>query len=340
MHEYAAHTFLEILRHKPQDGVAFDRLVESCHALAQLHIEEKRYPEAINLLQEVLKVKSDYGAHQTFLLAQAKLQEAERIKEQQAAMEEMTAQESGTDVDEFIALLFADQPLETLVPTFDAKDDAEFAEALQSIQAQDFQKASDILEASPEKNRTDAYRLFTLALTQKELERREEALQTLRPLTEANTFNSRVQLWAWLALRSLGEQLDANLIYRTLGVIIQVHVPEKNGVETLAIYLDGRVRHVNANGQILVWDRTEGDISESARNVVYTAQAVANDFPSEQRRDPLKEDSVRISLLTAGGVRVLEDDARRVRQQTSIMSPVFTAGTELLEKLLAIYNAT
>jgi hypothetical protein len=150
--------------------------------------------------------------------------------------------------------------------------------------------------------------------------------------------DSRIQLWAWLELRILGERLDANIIYRTLGVIIQVQIPEQDRVEVLAVYLDGRVRHVTASGQIVVWDRTEGDISDKARNVVYTAQTIVRDIPSEQQREPLKENAVRISLLTVGGIRAIEDDAARVK--TSVIFPVYSAGTELLNTLMAIYNAT
>jgi hypothetical protein len=338
LYEYAAHTFLEILRHKPQDSPAFDMLVDSCHNLAQHYVEQEQYAEAIALTQAVLKVKSDFDVHQTFLLAKAKQQEDELIKEQQAAMEEMAEQEVDTDVNEFVDLLFADQPLEALILTLDAKDDAQFAEALQHIENQAFQEAQALLQGESAKNRENPFRSLALAFAMKQLGREDDARQTLQSLTSANDVDSRIQLWAWLALRALGEQLDPNIIYRTLGVIIQVQIPEQNAVEVLAAYLDGRVRHVTINGQLVVWDRTEGDISDMARSVVYTAQAVARDFPSELQREPLKEDGVRISLLTVGGIRVLEEQSSRIK--TSVMFPVFESGTALLEKLLSIYNAT
>jgi hypothetical protein len=123
-----------------------------------------------------------------------------------------------------------------------------------------------------------------------------------------------------------------------LGVILEVYVPEQDAVEVLATYLDGRVWYISHTGNILLWDLTEGEISDRARNVVYTAQAIARDFPSEQSRPPLSADTIRISLLTCGGVRVLEDNDTRVKQQTSIMSPIYKVGTELLERLLEIYN--
>ncbi len=337
LYEYAAHTFLEILRHKPQDGPAFDQLVASCHKLAQHYIDQKRYAEAISLTQAVLKVRSDYDVHQTFLLAKAKQQEEALVKEQQAEMEDMATQEVNTDVSQFVDLSFADQSLEALVPNLDPKNDAQFAEVLQYIANQAYQEAHDLLLAGLAQNRENPHRSLALALAQKQLGRTDEAILTLEALTSTPDVDSRTQLWAWLALRTLGQQLDPNTIYRVLGVIIQVQNPESNRVELLAVYLDGRVRHVSVNGQIIVWDRTEGDLSDMARNVVYTAQAIARDFPSEQQREPFKENAVRISLLTVGGVRVLEDNVTRI--QNSIAFPVFDSGTTLLEQLLAIYNA-
>ncbi len=337
LYEYAARTFLEILRHNPQDGPAFDRLVASCRELAQYYVDEKRYAEAMSLTQAVLQVRSDYDVHQVFLQAKARQQEEAFVKEQQAAMEEMAEEEVTTDVSQFVDLAFADQSLEALIPTLDAKNDAQFAEALQHMANQAYQDAYSLLQTGSAQNRENPQRLLALALCLKQLGRTDEAIQTLDSLASTPDTDSRTQLWAWLALRTLGQQVDPNTIYRVLGVIIQVHNSERNRIESIIAYLDGRVRHVSADGQIVVWDRTEGDISDMARNVVYTAQAIARDFPSEQQRGTVKEGAIRISLLTVGGVRALEDNESRIKN--SIIFSVFTAGTDLLEKLLAIYNA-
>lgn len=335
--DYAAHTYLEILRHQPEDGPALDRLVDSCHELGKYYTEQERYDEAIRLFQAILKVKSLYPVHQSFLAAKEKKKQAELMKEQQAAIEEVAPQEP-PEIEEFIALLFADQALVNLLPAIDAEGDDEFETALQRLEAGAFQEGYDLLLVSPEKNRTNAYRSLALAYALQQLEREDEAKQTLRQLTTTTTVTSQVQLLAWLGLRSMGEELDPSVIYRVLGVIVEIQLPEHNAVEVLAIYLDGRVRYISHTRNILIWDLTEGDISDRARNVVYTAQAIARDFPSEQERPPLKTDSIRISLLTCGGVRVLEDEATRVKQQASIMSPIYTVGTQLLERLLEIYN--
>lgn len=336
--EYAARTFLEVLRHHPQDGPAFERLIASCHALAKEYVEQGRYADAISLTQAVLKVRSDYDVHQTFLLARAKQQEEALLQEQQAAMESMTEEESDVDTTQFVERAFADQSLEALIPMLEANDDVEFAEALQYVEDGNYEQAQDILySASVAQNRENPYRLLTLAFTQKHLGRTDEAVQTLETVTSAKDMDSRAQLIAWLALRTLGQQLDQNSIYRVLGVVIQVKRPDQPGVEMTAAYLDGRVRHLTGDGDILIWDRADGEIADMARNVVYAANAIARDFPSEQQRDAFRDGAVRISLLTVGGIRVLEDTADRI--QNSLMFPVFESGTALLDRLLAIYNA-
>ena len=337
LYEYAAHTFLEILRHKPQDGPAFDRLVVSCRELAHYYIDEKRYAEAMRLTQAVLKVRSDYDVHQVFLQAKMRRKDEALVKEQQAVMTEMAEEEVHTDVSQFVDLAFADQSLEALLPSLDAKNDTQFAEALQHMANQAYQEAYTLLQTGGAQNRENPQRLLVLALSLKQLGRADEAIQTLNSLTSTPDIDSRTQLWAWLALRTLGQQVDPNTIYRVLGVVIQVHDAELNRIDSLIAYLDGRVRHISVDGRIIVWDRTEGDISDLARSVVYTAQAIARDFPSEQQRDALQDNAIRISLLTVGGVRVLEDTESRINN--SIIFSVFDAGTKLLEQLLAIYNA-
>lgn len=334
--EYAAYTFLEILRNVPQDAPAFEMLVEACHELGKEYIKLQRYDDAVRLFQQVLKTKSSYPIHESLLLAQQKKREAEELKQQQADLQQVTPPQESPEISKFKALLFADQKLEALLLLIDTADDPELGQAIQLFQKQAFQEGYDLLLTSPEKNRTNPYRPLALAYALQQLNRPDDAKNELRQITTQKDADSRVQLWAWLALRGLGEELDQNIIYRVLGVIIEVYIPEKQGVDTLGIYLDGRVRYVNASGNMLVWDRTDGQISDNARSVVYTAQAIARDFPSEQQRVPLTQEKIRITLLTCGGIRALEENETAVRQQTSMISPVFKVGTDLLETIFAI----
>ena len=337
-YDYAALTFLEILRENRRDGPAFDMLVDSCHELGKYYMEQEQYAQAIRIFQEILRVKSSYAVHQSFVLARQKQEEAIAKAREEAAMEAETAVEPPADISEFKALLFADQSLDVILFTITVKDDVEFSEAIGKLEENQFQEAYDILQADPEKNRTDPYRTLAIAFAQQRLGNVEESKQTLRQLATRNDVDSRVRLWAWKALRNMGEQPGANLMDQVLGVIIEVQLPEKNGVDVLAAYSDGKVRYINYSGKILVSERVEGELADLATRVTSTAQTIVSNFPPEQNRLPIKENNTRISLLTSSGIRVLEENVAKVKQRTSIMSSVYMAGTTLLETLLATYG--
>lgn len=57
-------------------------------------------------------------------------------------------------------------------------------------------------------------------------------------------------MWAWTALRALGERPSAMHEGEVLGVVVEVPVDE--GVDVLAAYADGRVRFLGSAGQIVV----------------------------------------------------------------------------------------
>jgi tetratricopeptide (TPR) repeat protein len=335
--DYAAFTFLESLRKNPKDRPAFDLLVDSCHELGKYYMEQEQYDQAIRLFREILQVESSYDVHQSLLLARQKKKEAIAKALEAAALEETTA-ETRADVSEFKSLLFAEQGLDVLLFTLDVEDDAEFREVIEYLKENNFQEAYDILQSAPDKNRANPYRSLALAFAQQRLGNVEESKQTLRQLAKRAEIESRIRLWAWKALRNMGEEPDVDTMYQVLGVIIEVHLPEEDGVDTLAAYSDGSARYINYSGKIIIWDREEGELADLARQVVRNAQTIVRDFPIGQPGLPIKANNIRINLLTPGGTRVSEDSATSVRQQTSVMSPIFSVGTDLLEAILAAYE--
>ena len=317
--DFAAATFLEMLRHRPQDSPAFELLVNSCHKLAQAYMQQEQYDRAIQLFQEILKVKSAYAPgfklttqslenlkkegisggtleglrllenqeftteeeflnavktqigneqavrykelllkyavydeRQRLLLARQKQKEALAKKQETAATaKETTAQPT---VSASTALLFADQSLDALLRTLDPKDDAEFGQALKNIQEQKFQEGYNILQTTPDKNQKNPYRRLAVAFAQQQLGKGEEAKQTLRQLTGAADVEARIKLWAWTALRSLGEQPDQKTAAQVLGVVFEVPIPEQTGFDVLAAYADGSVHYINYSGKAAIWD--------------------------------------------------------------------------------------
>ena len=84
--DYAAYTFLEILRRKPADSPTLDLLVESSHQLGNYYVDQGNYDGAIRLFQEVLQVKSSHAVYQSLLQARKKQEEA-AMQAKEAALE-------------------------------------------------------------------------------------------------------------------------------------------------------------------------------------------------------------------------------------------------------------
>jgi tetratricopeptide (TPR) repeat protein len=74
--DYAALTFLEVLRKNPRDWPSLDMLADSCHELGKYYVQKGKYDRAINLFQEILRVKPVYGVQQSLLLARRQKEEA------------------------------------------------------------------------------------------------------------------------------------------------------------------------------------------------------------------------------------------------------------------------
>ena len=335
--EGAAATFLEILRKNPQDRPTFELLVNACHELGKYYLQQAQYDQAMRLFQAILKVKSSYPVHQSMLLARQKQKEA--LQQQQAQAAAATPKETGAlrSPGAAAAGVFADQSLEALVATLEAKDDAELGAALKALQENKFDAAAQVLQAAPEKNQANPARSLALALAQQKLGKAEDAKQTLRQLTAAANAAAAIKLAAWTALRNLGEQPDQQTAAQVLGVVIEVPIPEQKAFEVLTAYSDGSVQHINVNGRLEVWNNTEGNLADLAKKLVQSAQGSVNDFALAPTRPALQETNVRISLLTAGGVRSRDDNAVSVRQnKTSGLAALFAEGTNLLQ---AIVNA-
>jgi tetratricopeptide (TPR) repeat protein len=341
LYDYAAYTFLELLRRDPHSSPALDLLIEACHELGKYYLEQEAYNRAIVLFQEILRVQPTYDVHQSFLLARQKRKEAELAAVAEAAEAARKAEEAAgvqTDTSQFKAFLFADQSLGTVLSAIQSQD-PDLTQALQHFETQDFDAGYNVLQAEPDKNLTNPLRTLAVAFAARQLGRDDEAVQHLRRLANTPTVDTRLRLWAYSALRSMGEQPEQEIADLVMGVVIEVSLPDKNGVDVLAAYADGAVRYINYSGQTITREQGTGEIARLARDVIQTAQPLVLDFPPEQQRLDVKPNNIRISLLTCGGVRVLEDNATRIRQQGSVMSPIFEVGTTLLEELIASYTS-
>jgi hypothetical protein len=141
---------------------------------------------------------------------------------------------------------------------------------------------------------------------------------------------SRVRV---LAFNRLGALKVAVRPKQLLGTIIEF--PQKNGLDTLAAYADGRVRYINQTGKPGIFEGAPPTVVSKANELMRVSQfAVDRHGPSDEpRRPPPTGDLVRLSFLVSDGLYVGEG-SYEVLIQDPAGGPVLTAGGELLVQLV------
>ena len=78
-----------------------------------------------------------------------------------------------------------------------------------------------------------------------------EAVARLRSVLDSPTLETRIQLWAWAALRELGERPEGKFAFEVLGAVLEM--PSGGAYDTLAGYVDGSARYLNFSGRAIFW---------------------------------------------------------------------------------------
>jgi hypothetical protein len=161
----------------------------------------------------------------------------------------------------------------------------------------------------------------------------EEAKKSLRRLLADPAAEVREKLLAWRALRKLGEKLPPNLSREVVGVVLEV--PIDNWVDTLAAYSDGRARYLNGkNGGVIIREVPDLTSLDSLVNdVIKAAKPLVEKAPVFDKHQPPKSDVVRVSILTYGGIHIIEAKESDIKENHP-MVPVFGASTRLFFALL------
>ena len=154
-----------------------------------------------------------------------------------------------------------------------------------------------------------------------------EMLKTIAGDTDAE---SRVRMLAFNRLRAMKEPVPAKQL---LGTIIEF--PQRNGLDTLAAYVDGRVRYINQTGHPGIFEGAPPGVVAKAHELMRVSQfAVEAHGPSvEPRRPPPDGDMVRLSFLVSDGTYVGEASYESLMDDP-VGEPVLTAGGELLTCLV------
>lgn len=163
----------------------------------------------------------------------------------------------------------------------------------------------------------------------------EEARRSLRKILADPSQEIRSKLWAWKALRDLGERPPAGVSREVHGVVLEV--PVDGWTDTLAAYSDGRVRYINGQGEgkALIWEMADAEpIAPLARELLGASAPLVKTTPAVERHLPPKDGVFRVSVLTHGGIHVAEVGAAEV-ERTPVLAEVYLAGTRLFLTLLA-----
>lgn len=206
-----------------------------------------------------------------------------------------------------------------------------FKELLFADQSLEEQATNYKIESTPSKDNYTHY--FALALDNIRKSKAEEAKKNLKYVLSNSTLESRVHLWAWKALRRLGEKPSANEGRETRGVVIEV--PMDDGYDTLAVYPDGQVRYINYTGKIAVWDAPDDRFKSAIKNILQTAQQFVNKTSVLEKHKPVKFGFVQISILTFNGIYQVEIKNEDINENSPFY-PFLSNGGEILVGLTEV----
>jgi hypothetical protein len=200
--------------------------------------------------------------------------------------------------DDYKNLLFVDQTLEELVTRHNAPADS-FAKAYQHVKDG---KSND-------------------------------AKKSLRQILVDPEAEVREKLWVWGALRQLGEKPPPNVADEVQGVVMEV--PVDYWIDTLAAYADGRARYLNPKGGLIVWEAMEENrLSTLAKDLIKSAKPLVKKAPIHAKHKPARDGVIRVTILTYGGIRILEGKDSDILAGRHILSPAVYVGQDLFLALI------
>jgi len=204
------------------------------------------------------------------------------------------------DIARFTELLFADQTLDDVLTSLDKKAAREGAWILLSKAAEHMQQA-----------------------------RVDRAAKVLLKVAGNPAMETRILLWSWTALRSLGFHPKSHEADDIKGVVIQV--PMDSGADVLAAYADETARYVNHSGKIIVWELADTTITAIIRKLLESCEHLCGVVVDASANHSVK-DMVRVTLLTFNGNRFAEASMQSLASNP--INQVLAVGAELMTNLI------
>lgn len=146
--------------------------------------------------------------------------------------------------------------------------------------------------------------------------------------------DARSRLWAWTALRKLGEKPSKLQGGEVIGFVLIV--PTEGSADALAAYADGSVRFVGYAEQLVIRDPAKGEPDAKVTDLIAQAHALVALPPQPRPKDEKlpPPDKVRMSALTAHGIHTAEVPWSEV-EAGGKYEALFVAATKLLEAITA-----
>jgi hypothetical protein len=165
---------------------------------------------------------------------------------------------------------------------------------------------------------------------------RTAARAELRRVASAQGLESRHYLWAWHALRGMGEQPPAELAGEVRGVVIEVG--SEHGLDVLAAYSDHRARYYNQGGRMIVWEGSDPTIDQRIDALLAATGDIARSSKLIQElRPPAPATGMaRVSVLTLGGIHGVQGTKEDIFSTNSLTAPAMGRGASLLQRLVDI----
>ena len=221
---------------------------------------------------------------------------------------------------------FADQELDELLMDAEFPPGSQLEAARARLWEGDYKASSALVAGGDEP-------WASLLLAEARARAGQPATRPLLAIAEDAWKESRSRLWAWTALRKLGEKPSAVHVGEVLGVVVEVPVDGK--LDVLAAYADGSARYLGTANQ-LVLKETGGDLGPLVAAVIgqaYLLLAVPP-APRDKEAPPPSPDQVRLTALSPNGVHTVSVPWAEV-EPGGKFNGVFDAAIALLQDLTA-----
>jgi len=136
---------------------------------------------------------------------------------------------------------------------------------------------------------------------------------------------SRVRLLAARWLRAHGHSVAPSEL---LGVVVEV--PLEQSLDTLAAYVDGRVRYINHTGRLAVFEGAPPEVAQQARVLVASAIGACAKAAARKPASVPREGQVRFTFLTHDGNKVTEGYFSDITRD-ALAAPVLQEAQKLLD---------